>query len=101
MCYGAHPNDFLFAECKKSSGPGQISPYTHFPNLPRRIDGFFLEENEWEVIYLDGIVFRILSPSDRDELRLQQYYGYDIFLISIHFFVFSFSCTGNIAEIIK
>ncbi|TQB68964.1 hypothetical protein MPDQ_002472 [Monascus purpureus] len=52
MCYGAHPNDFLFAEY-----------------------GFFLEENEWEVLYLDDIVFRILSPSDRDELRLQQYYG--------------------------
>ena len=71
MSYGPHPNDFLFAECK----------FTHMallhtsPNSFRK-DGFFLDENECEALYLDDIIFRDLDPSAQEELNLQQYYGY-------------------------
>ncbi|KAL4997624.1 hypothetical protein BDV10DRAFT_89305 [Aspergillus recurvatus] len=52
MSYGPHPNDFLFAEY-----------------------GFYLDENVSEALYLDDIVFRELSPSQQEELHLQQYFG--------------------------
>ncbi|KAL4894164.1 SET domain-containing protein [Aspergillus ambiguus] len=52
MSYGHHPNDFLLTEY-----------------------GFYLDENESEVIYLDDIIFQDLSPALHEELDLQQYYG--------------------------
>lgn len=39
-------------------------------------DGFFLDDNDSEAIYLDDIIFRDLSASQQEELHLQQYYGY-------------------------
>lgn len=39
-------------------------------------DGFFLDENDCEALYLDDIIFQDLSPSQQDELYHQQYYGY-------------------------
>lgn len=49
-------------------------------NLPSfRIDGFFLDENEADSIYLDDIVFRdITTAGQQEELWLNQYYGYVI-----------------------
>lgn len=44
-------------------------------NKTTYLDGFFLDQNESDAIYLDDIVFRDLTPSDKDELELQQYYG--------------------------
>ncbi|OJJ43428.1 hypothetical protein ASPZODRAFT_944827 [Penicilliopsis zonata CBS 506.65] len=52
MSYGPHSNDFLFTEY-----------------------GFFLDENDYESLYLDDIVFRDLNASQKEELNLQQYYG--------------------------
>lgn len=40
-------------------------------------DGFFLDQNESDCIYLDDIVFRdIASPDKQEELWMNQYYGY-------------------------
>lgn len=39
-------------------------------------DGFFLDDNESEAIYLDDIIFLDLNSSQQEELNLQQYYGY-------------------------
>ncbi|KAL2816897.1 hypothetical protein BJX63DRAFT_419774 [Aspergillus granulosus] len=52
MSYGPHTNDFLFTEY-----------------------GFYLDENQSEVLYLDDIIFQDISPSLQEELNLQQYYG--------------------------
>lgn len=71
MNYGPHSNDFLLIECK--IGSNQSSAVTL---CSRWIDGFYLEENESDAVYLDDIIFRDLSPSHREELSLQQYYGY-------------------------
>lgn len=74
MSYGSHPNDFLFAECRWDLYSlcliysGALSNTT--------IDGFFLDENDCEALYLDDIIFQDLSPSLQDELYHQQYYGY-------------------------
>lgn len=40
------------------------------------IDGFYLDENGSDAIYLDDIVFRDLTASEKEELRRYQYYGY-------------------------
>ena len=40
-----------------------------------RLDGFHLEENKSEALYLDDIVLRELSSSQQEELYLQQYLG--------------------------
>lgn len=70
MSYGSHPNDFLLAECEYSS--------THNITLADAfLDGFILDKNESDCIYLDDIVFRdITSPDKQEELWLNQYYGY-------------------------
>lgn len=68
MSYGSHPNDFLFAECEWDLCLRYRSNTTE--------DGFFLDENDCETLYLDDIIFRDLSPSQQDELYHQQYYGY-------------------------
>jgi hypothetical protein len=39
-------------------------------------DGFFLDRNEWDAIYLDDIIFRDLTTPQKEELREQQYDGY-------------------------
>lgn len=40
------------------------------------VDGFFLDKNGSDCIYLDDIVFRdIASPDKQEELQLNQYYG--------------------------
>lgn len=77
MSYGSHPNDFLLAECESYS----ISHAMDQANLA--IDGFFLEKNESDCIYLDDIIFRdITSPDKREELSLNQYYGYMLIKIA-------------------
>lgn len=41
------------------------------------LDGFILDKNESDCIFLDDIVFRdITSPDKQEELWLNQYYGY-------------------------
>ncbi|GIK00928.1 hypothetical protein Aspvir_004958 [Aspergillus viridinutans] len=49
MSYGAHSNDFLFVEY-----------------------GFFLDQNESDVIFLDSIISNTLSEAEREELASQQ-----------------------------
>ena len=44
--------------------------------LTWEVDGFFLDRNEWDAIYLDDIIFRDLTMSQGEELREQQYNGY-------------------------
>jgi hypothetical protein len=40
------------------------------------VDGFFLEKNESDCVYLDDIIFRDITSADkREELALNQYYG--------------------------
>lgn len=39
-------------------------------------DGFYLDENESETLYLDDIILKDLSTSLQEELEFQQYYGY-------------------------
>ena len=85
MCYGAHPNDFLFAECKNRTILIPTSCLVHSVRLTYMPDGFFLDENESDAVYLDDIVFRFLSPADQDELKLQQYYGYFLFNFNFNF----------------
>jgi hypothetical protein len=43
--------------------------------IPRK-DGFFLDVNEADSVYLDDIVFRdIHTPEQQEDLWLNQYYG--------------------------
>jgi hypothetical protein len=39
------------------------------------VDGFYLDSNQSEALYLDDIIFQDLNPSLQEELNLQQYYG--------------------------
>ena len=39
------------------------------------LDGFFLDQNESEVVYLDDIILHNLNASDQDELKHREYYG--------------------------
>ncbi|KAE8373187.1 hypothetical protein BDV26DRAFT_297168 [Aspergillus bertholletiae] len=55
MSYGAHSNDFLFVE------------YT--------VDGFFLDKNESDSIFLDNIIFQDLTATEKQELVHQGCYG--------------------------
>lgn len=75
MNYGSHPNDTLLAECEKALSS---SSFRHADFVPfHSIDGFFLDVNEADSIYLDDIVFRdIHSAEQQEELWLNQYYGY-------------------------
>ncbi|OJJ50617.1 hypothetical protein ASPZODRAFT_11482 [Penicilliopsis zonata CBS 506.65] len=52
MSYGAHSNDFLFVEY-----------------------GFYLEHNESDAVYLDDIIFKDLTLSEKKELDAHDYYG--------------------------
>lgn len=73
MSYGSHPNDFLLAECEPYSVPQAIDQ----ANVSMRLDGFFLEHNESDCVYLDDIIFRDITSADkREELALNQYHGY-------------------------
>ena len=52
-------------------------------------DGFYLDENESEALYLDDIIIKDLSPPLQEELEFQQYYGY-VYDIRMSFFFFFF-----------
>ncbi|GES65398.1 ribosomal N-lysine methyltransferase [Aspergillus terreus] len=41
----------------------------------KHYDGFYLDKNESEMLYLDDIIFQDLSPDLHEELNFQQYYG--------------------------
>lgn len=80
MNYGSHPNDTLLAECEKVLFFSSLR-CADFVLRPF-IDGFFLDVNEADSIYLDDIVFRdIHSAGQQEELWLNQYYGYVFDLI--------------------
>jgi hypothetical protein len=40
-----------------------------------RIDGFFLDRNESDAVYLDDIMCQDLSVDDKEALRSHGYYG--------------------------
>lgn len=65
MSYGAHSNDFLFVECKYFRRM-IVSPAKYVA------DGFFLDHNESDVIFLDDIISKELSEDERKELESQQ-----------------------------
>lgn len=75
MNYGSHPNDTLLAECEKVLLFFFLRRADFIP--PLSIDGFFLDVNEADSIYLDDIVFRdIQTAEQQEELWLNQYHGY-------------------------
>ena len=75
MNYGSHPNDTLLAECEKVLLFSSFQRADFVSSLS--IDGFFLDVNEADSIYLDDIVFRdIQTAEQQEELWLNQYYGY-------------------------
>ena len=74
MSYGSHPNDFLLAECESSICQRCWSALTSAS------DGFFLDRNESDCIYLDDIVFRDINDH-KDELQFYQYYGYGALIL--------------------
>ena len=39
-------------------------------------DGFFLDDNDSDAIFLDDIIFRELTRQEKEELNIQQYFGY-------------------------
>jgi hypothetical protein len=39
------------------------------------LDGFSLDHNPSDVVYLDDIIFRELTSSQKEDLELQQYLG--------------------------
>jgi len=53
-----------------------------------KTDGFYLDHNESDAIYLDDIIFRELTTAEKEELNLRQYYGY----VYMHA-IYSFSIT--------
>jgi hypothetical protein len=50
-----------------------------------KADGFYLDHNESDAIYLDDIIFRELTTAEKEELNLQQYHGY-VYLHAIYSF---------------
>lgn len=58
--------------------PCYLFSFRHADFVPfHSIDGFFLDVNEADSIYLDDIIFRdIHSAEQQEELWLNQYYGY-------------------------
>ena len=43
--------------------------------LSEKLDGFFIDENPYDAIYLDDIIFRDLIAADNRELEKLHYYG--------------------------
>lgn len=43
--------------------------------LSKKLDGFFIDENPYDAIYLDDIIFRDLTAADNRELEKLHYYG--------------------------
>jgi hypothetical protein len=72
MSYGPHPNDFLFIECMRASFP--IPTPSNTDNAYK--DGFCLEENESDALFLDGIIFKDFTVAEKEELIFEQYHGY-------------------------
>ncbi|OKL63442.1 hypothetical protein UA08_01982 [Talaromyces atroroseus] len=73
MSYGPHPNDFLFIECILAILP---SPSASNADKIIKKDGFFLEENESDALYLDDIIFKDFTAAEKEELIFERYYGY-------------------------
>jgi hypothetical protein len=44
--------------------------------LTGKTDGFFLDHNKFDAIYLDEIIFGQLTTAEKEELNSQQFYGY-------------------------
>lgn len=65
-----------------------VSPLVSLTNVAAAnvfLDGFILDKNESDCIYLDDIVFRdITTPDKQEELWLNQYYGYVLSFHSVH-----------------
>lgn len=74
MSYGPHSNDFLFTECKPTSPP--IPPHLYHNRILNHLDGFYLDTNASETLYLDEIILQDLNASKQEELEFHQYYGY-------------------------
>lgn len=74
MSYGCHPNDFLMAECEIFMKWLRLS--CRHIGLMSFLDGFFLDNNESDCIYLDDIIFRDIDPWEEEKLHACQYYGY-------------------------
>jgi hypothetical protein len=70
MSYGSHPNDFLLVECEHRCLPCFDAILTSYE------DGFFLDVNESDAIYLDDIVYTELTAAHKKELLSRQLYGY-------------------------
>jgi hypothetical protein len=87
MSYGSHPNDFLLIECLFLTGgvPQNLNDQL----LTQPIDGFCLDDNESDAIFLDDVIFRELSKSEKDELNMQQYLGYD-YVVLHNYYICSF-----------
>lgn len=56
-------------------------------HLTLQKDGFFLDENNCETLYLDDIILKDLNPSLQDELYHQQYYGWVWCLSYIYIYI--------------
>lgn len=74
MSYGPHPNDFLFVECALR-GCGWFHQNIHTNQTPPT-DGFYLDVNESDALFLDDIIFKDLTFAEIEELIQQRYYGY-------------------------
>lgn len=72
MSYGPHPNDFLFVECAYNT----LSLHSLNPNNISSTDGFYLETNESDALFLDDIIFKDFTIAEKEELIHQGYYGF-------------------------
>ena len=69
--YGSHSNDFLMAECKDhemNQLQDQPSSYS--------LDGFILQNNQWDSVPLDDILLPMLSEDSQRALLKFGYLGY-------------------------
>lgn len=69
ISYGSHPNDFLFIECQSQVwGIG-------WPNTNFKADGFFLDHNPSDAVFLDDIIFQDLTAAEQEDLKRHDLYG--------------------------
>lgn len=71
MSYGSHSNDFLLVECQFPSVPFK----SHVIKIHIYIDGFYLDNNPSDGVYLDDIILKDLTPSEKEELAGQDCIG--------------------------
>jgi hypothetical protein len=69
MSYGPHSNDFLLVECQFPCCSFRVT------EIHMYVDGFYLDDNPSDGVYLDDIILKDLTPPEKDDLAGQDCLG--------------------------